>query len=52
MTPEDYFNSDQLVSKKLYDALCDFFANKLSAGEVAKKFGGCAVHLIFSTKQP
>ena len=39
MTPEAYFKSNQLVSKKRYDALHDFFVNKLSADEVAKKHG-------------
>ena len=39
MTPEEYFKSNQLVSKKRYDALHDFFMDKLPAEEVAKKYG-------------
>ena len=39
ITPEEYFNSKELVIKKRYDALSDFFKNKKSAEEVAEKFG-------------
>ena len=39
MTPEEYFEFHQSVSKKRYDALHDFFVNKHSASEVADKHG-------------
>ena len=39
MTPEKYFKSNQIVNKKRYDALYDFFINKRPAEEVAKKYG-------------
>jgi len=38
MTPEEYFEFHQSVSKKRYDALHDFFVNKRAAAEVAKKY--------------
>ena len=39
MKPEEYFESQQSVNKRRYDALYDFFKNKLSAQEVANKHG-------------
>jgi predicted DNA-binding protein YlxM (UPF0122 family) len=39
MTPEEYFEFNQSVNKKRYDALHSFFVDKLSAGEVADKYG-------------
>jgi len=39
MEPEEYFELQQSVNKKRYDALFDFFKNRLSAKEVAKKHG-------------
>ena len=39
MTPEEYFKSRVVVSKKRYDALYAFFVNKLPAHEVAEKHG-------------
>ena len=39
MTPEEYFDFNQPVTKKRYDALHAFFAGKESAADVAAKFG-------------
>ena len=39
MKPFDYFESRDLVVKKKYDALRDFFYNKENADAVAKKYG-------------
>jgi hypothetical protein len=39
MTPDEYFIFDQSVNKKRYDALHAFFVNRLSANEVAEKYG-------------
>ena len=39
MKPEEYFESQQIVNKRRYDALYDFFKNNLSAKEVPKKHG-------------
>ena len=39
MEPEEYFESNQLIIKRRYDALFDIFKNKLPAEEVAKKYG-------------
>jgi len=39
MSPTDYFNSNEIVLKKRYDALHAFFADRLSAAEVAEKYG-------------
>ena len=39
MTPKEYFNSKQIVAKKRYDALYDFYHNDLPATEVADKYG-------------
>jgi len=39
MTPKEYFESQESVSKKRYDALYDFFVNNRPASEVAKKYG-------------
>jgi IS30 family transposase len=37
MKPEEYFKSQLTTNKKRYDALFDFFVNKLSAHQVAEK---------------
>jgi transposase len=39
MEPFDYFNSQDLVTKKKYDALRDFYYSKESADAVAQKYG-------------
>jgi hypothetical protein len=39
MLPEEYFNFSQSVNKKRYDALYDFFVNKISANNVAQTYG-------------
>ena len=39
MTPEEYFDFQQPVLKKRYDALHAFFVDKLSASEVAESHG-------------
>lgn len=39
MEPIEYFNDTNLVIKKKYDALKDFFCHKMTAQEVAKKYG-------------
>ena len=39
MSPTEYFNSMEIVSKKRYDALHAFFADHLSCAEVAQKYG-------------
>ena len=39
MTPEDYFNHQQLVVKKKYDALYKFFKDRLPASQVAEMYG-------------
>ena len=39
MMPEDYFNNQQLVVKKKYDALYKFFKDKLPASQVAEMYG-------------
>jgi hypothetical protein len=39
MTPEEYFEFRTSVSKKRYDALRDYFVNRLPASEVAKTYG-------------
>ncbi|MDR2147185.1 MAG: transposase [Tannerella sp.] len=39
MTPEDYFNNQQFVIKKKYDALYKFFKEKLPASQVAEMYG-------------
>jgi len=39
MTPEEYFEFHQSISKKRYDALHDYYVNKQPAAEMAKKHG-------------
>ena len=39
MNPEEYFNSQNCVNRKRYDALHDFFVNKRMADEVATTHG-------------
>jgi len=39
MIPEDYFDHQQLVVKKKYDALYKFFKDKLPASHVADMYG-------------
>ena len=39
MTPEEYFNFDQSVNRKRYDALHAFFVDRLPAGSVADAYG-------------
>jgi hypothetical protein len=39
MTPEEYFIFNQSVNKKRYDALHDFFVGRLSAVDVANRYG-------------
>jgi len=39
MTPEEYFDFSNAVNKKRYDALHDFFVDKLPAAEAAEKNG-------------
>lgn len=39
MKPIDYFENKNLVIKKKYDALRDFFYHKIKAEKVAKKYG-------------
>jgi hypothetical protein len=39
MTPDEYFNFNSSVNKKRYDALHDFFVDKLPAADAAKKNG-------------
>jgi len=39
MTPEEYFNSQQSVNKKRYDALRAFYVDKRTASEVAASSG-------------
>lgn len=39
MTPDEYFVFNRSVNRKRYDALHDFFVNRLPATEVAAKYG-------------
>ena len=39
MTPEEYFNFNDSVNKKRYDALRAFFVEKLPAADAAQKHG-------------
>ena len=47
MTAEEYFKTNHSVTQKRYDALHDFFVNKLSANQVADKYG-CTVSSFYS----
>lgn len=39
MEPEEYFKSNEIVNKKRYEALRDFFLEKHSAAKIAQQYG-------------